>query len=202
MSNLYLWKDPKGYPEKYIGTYQYNSDHEWGVFFQGKTLFAEDVSFTPTVTFEVPKENIQKYDGLPYSGTGFLVNEKIRDLLFSLAPNDVQWFPARVICTDGALNGYGILNITHMMRGINHDESIYSLLDLPGGAKMISIIRKLVFKEGCLEDHGLARDVELRSHLIVSQQIYDAFKSAKIKGVRLVTPDEYYEGLNALYRRG
>jgi hypothetical protein len=52
-----------------------------------------------------------------------------------------------------------------------------------------------------MEGHHLVRDGET-FHIVVSQKIYDAFQAAKIKGVRLVTPDEYYEGLNALYRRG
>ncbi len=200
MENLYLWTDPSNYPEKCIGAYQYNASDEWLMFGRGRPISAEDVNFMPTVIFEVPKEKIQKYDGLPCSGTGFLVNQKIRDLLVSLAPNDVQFFPAKVICTDGELTGYFFLNITCVVDSIDHEASVYTLLDLPFGVKIMNTIKRLVFKKDCMQGHKIARDKEKHSQAFVSQEIFDAFQKEKISGVRLVLPQEYYGEIYPKYQ--
>ncbi len=130
MEALYLWTWPQNYSEECIGSYQYQSGEEWLIFGRGKCLLAGEVNFIPTIVFEVSKEKLEKYDCLPCGGMGFLVNREVRKLLLSLASDDVQFFPAKVICKGEELKDYYILNITHLMRGINHDESIYSLLGL------------------------------------------------------------------------
>ena len=204
MANLYLWEWPTSFPDKWVGAYYFESleDETFGYSFSsGRDLDPKTIKLVPRVNFEAKKEKLCGYDCLPSNGGAPLVNKKIIEILREIAPSDVQFFPARIMCLDGELEGYFFLNVTHLMRGINHDESIYSLLDLPGGLRMISIVKQLVFKSGCMGEHHLIREDEV-SHLVVSQKIYDAFQAAKIKGVRLVTPDEYYEGLNALYRRG
>jgi hypothetical protein len=207
MTNLYLWEWPKSFPGKWVGAYHFDSLQDeslvyFSKFSSGQDIDPKTIKLVPRVNFEAKKEKLCGYDCLPSNGGAPLVNKKIIEILREIAPSDVQFFPATVMCLDGELEGYFFLNVTHLIQGIDHDQSIYSLLDLPDGAKIIYTVRKLVLKEGCMKDHDLARDQDLKSNLLVSQKIYDAFQAAKIKGVRLVTPDEYYEGLNALYRRG
>jgi hypothetical protein len=205
MTNLYLWRWPTSFPDKWVGAYHFESleDETFGYsFLSGKELDPKTIKLVPRVNFEAKKEHLLGYDCLPNNSGGPLVNKKMIELLREIAPSDVQFFPAQIMCLDGELEGYFFLNVTHLMQGIDHDQSIYSMLDLPDGAKIIYTVRKLALKPGCMKGHDLGRDQDLKTDLLVSQKIYDAFQAAKIKGVRLVTPDEYYEGLNALYRRG
>ncbi len=207
MTKLYLWRWPISFPDKWVGAHHFESIEDessayFSKFSRGQDLDPKTIKFVPSVNFEAKKEELCGYDCLPSNGGAPLVNKKIIEILREIAPSDVQFFPARIMCLDGELEGYFFLNVTHLIQGIDHDQSIYSLLDLPGGAKIISTVRKLVLHENCMNGHDLARDQDLQSNLLVSQKIYDAFQAAKIKGVRLVTPDEYYDGLNALYRRG
>jgi hypothetical protein len=207
MTNLYLWEWPKSFPEKWVGAHHVESIEDesfiyFSKFSRGQDLDPKTIKFVPRVNFEAKTEQLSGYDCLPCNGSAPLVNKKIIEILREIAPGDVQFFPARIVCLDGELEGYFFLNVTQLIKGIDHDQSIYSLLDLPDGAKMIYTVRKLVLKPGCMKGHDLARDQDLTTNLLVSQPIYDAFQAAKIKGARLVTPDEYYEGLNALYRRG
>jgi hypothetical protein len=205
MTNLYLWRCPLSFPDNWVGAYHVESieDETFGYsFLSGKDLDPKTIRLVPRVNFEAKTEQLCGYDCLPNNSGGPLVNKKMIELLREIAPTDVQFFPARIVCLDGELEGYFFLNVTQLIKGIDHDQSIYSLLDLPDGAKMIYTVRKLVLKPGCMKGHDLARDQDLKTNLLVSQQIYDAFKSAKIKGVRLVTPDEYYDRLNSQYRGG
>ncbi len=203
MRKMYFWERPKNFKEIEIG--EYMNDHQNVIdrfkFYEGRRLSLEESHGKCIFQFRLPSDQLSLTDCLINNSGSSLVNQKIREILMRLAPEDVQFFPAKVLCPDGELEGYFMVNIVPRLKGVDHASSVYSNLDLPDGAKMMVSIKRLVLKEGFMEGHHLVRDGET-FHIVVSQKIYDAFQAAKIKGVRLVTPDEYYEGLNALYRRG
>jgi len=200
---MYFWERPKNFKEIEIGEYKNDDQNviDRFKFYGGRRLTSEESEGESIFVFRLSCRHLGVNDCLINNSGSPLVNQKIREILLRLAPEDVQFFPAKVICSDGALEGYFMVNIVPRLKGVDHLSSVYSTLDLPDGAKMMASIKRLVLKEEFMEGHHLVREGET-FHIVVSQQIYDAFKSAKIKGVRLVTPDEYYEGLNALYRRG
>ncbi len=54
-----------------------------------------------------------------------LINERVQSILEEIAPNEVQFFPAKVICSDGELEGYSFLNVAVEIIGIDHEKSDY-----------------------------------------------------------------------------
>ena len=104
---------------------------------QGKALSDQDLeaiatisgypkfSRQPIVMTKGTKAKMSSYDCIPTDAVGPLVNTRIKNILEDLAPHDVQFFPARVICADGELDGYYFLNVTSTFVGIDHEKSIY-----------------------------------------------------------------------------
>ena len=123
-----------------------------------------------------------KYDCIDNNGTSPLVNEKVMELLLSLAPDDVQFFDAEIRCKDGILNNYKLVNITHTIQGIDHEKSV------PGALGF----KYLTYKPGCMGKHKLARDEEYLGNILVTEGIKQAFEKEKITGVGLVRPEDYY----------
>ncbi|MBA4695880.1 MAG: hypothetical protein H2069_00645 [Legionella sp.] len=51
--------------------------------------------------------------------------------------------------------------------------------------------KHLVLTPNCLGNHLIARNREYDPQILFSQLLFDAFKAPKIKGVDLITPDEF-----------
>ena len=84
---------------------------------------------------------------------------------------------------------YKALNITHLIKGIDHQKSEYTKMLQ---ADAILGFKSLTYIPGCMGKHKLARDEEYKSHLLVTEEIKQAFSEANIAGVRLVRPEDYY----------
>lgn len=186
---LYLWATPEDYLNKAVGQYDHNISPEQFLLRRGSKLNASEFSLMPIVKFEVKKEKLLKYDCLPNNSFVPLVNNKVKILLETLAPNDVQFFEAKIICADGELRGYYFVNITAVVKGINYEASVYSKMKT---VDAILGFKHAVYKEECLGAHHLARDDEYHSHLLVSETIKQAFDQEHVTGVRLIRPEEYY----------
>lgn len=184
---IYLWEIPENFLNRDVGEYDRDNspDHYW--LRKGQLL--TEFSPMPIVHFEVPKKNILKFDCLPNNSLIPLVNEKIRDILEELAPNDIQFFPAKLICTDGELEGYYFLNITRLIKGIDHTKSIYTRMTM-GDA--ISGFHYLTYIKNCMGEYKLARDQEYRGNLLVNEKVKLVFNKEKITGVWIVRPEERY----------
>ena len=200
MGKLYLWERPKGFKNFEIGDYDEEKSIDRFKFLAGKRLLKDESVGECIFTFEMSKEEASHYDSLLNNSASPLVNEKIRELLICLAPEDVQFFPAKVICSDGELEGYYLVNVTYRLKAVDHPASEYSILDLPDGAKMMMSIKKLTLKEEIMGNHHIIREGETL-HVVVSQTLVNVFEKEKIKGVRMLTSDEYYGELNQAYRR-
>ena len=59
-----------------------------------------------------------------------------------------------------------------------------------------SSFRYLTYKSGCMGSHKLARDAENLGHILVTEEIKEAFEKEKIKGVWFVKPEDYYDLLH------
>jgi hypothetical protein len=151
-------------------------------------------SSIPTVNFEASKNRVLKFDCLPNNTLIPLVNKRIKAILESLAPDDVQFFPAKLICSDGELDNYYFLNITHTIIGIDHEKSIYTKMKT---VDAISRLKYLTYKIGCMGKHQLARDQEYKGNLLVSEEMKAIFDKEHITGVWLVRPEDYYHPVTA-----
>lgn len=143
----------------------------------------------PVMHISVPKAAIVGFDNIPNNANVPLVNQKIIDILLKLAPNDVQFFDTDIHCKDGILTDYKLLNITHTIKGIDHERSVYTKMKTTDA---ILGFKYLTYKSGCMEKYKLARDEEYFSNLLVTEEIRQAFEQAKIKGMRFITPEEFY----------
>ncbi len=128
-----------------------------------------------------------------------LINERVQSILEEIAPNEVQFFPAKVICSDGELEGYSFLNVAVEIIGIDHEKSDYdniATIDPATGKRIVTDaiagFSYLTYKPGCMGKHPLARDKEYHSNLLVSEKLKIIFDKEKITGVWLVRPEEFY----------
>lgn len=183
----YLWKIPENYKNREVGKYDKNNSPDDYWLTKGQLL--TEFSPTPIVHFKITKKHALKFDCLLNNSLVPLINEKLKNILDEISPNDIQLFPAKVMCTDGELDGYYFLNITHLIKGIDHEKSIYTKMKI---ADAISRFHYLTYTKGCMGEYKLARDYEYRENLLVSEKIKLVFDKEKITGVYLVKPEEYY----------
>lgn len=181
---IYLWKSPDSILNKEIGEYDTDRSPDRFLLIESRMLSSEEFSAVPVVNFEIPKARALKFDCLVNNTRVPLINERVQEILEEIAPNEVQFFPARVICVDGELEGYSFLNVTVEIEGIDKEKTIWT--------KSMCGFHYLTYKKGCMGAHPLARDKEYHSNLLVSEKLKIIFDKEKIKGVWLVPPEEYY----------
>jgi hypothetical protein len=187
---IYLWKEPENTKNRDIGEYDQEGFPDQFLLIQGRALTNEEFSPAPIVYFEVKKSRILQFDCLPNNACSVpLVNNRIKTILKNLAPNDVQFFPAKLVCSDGELEGYEYLNVIHTVVGIDHEKSIYTKMKI---VDAISGFKYLTYKSDCMGSYHLARDEEYVVNLLVSEKIKEIFDKEHIKGAGLVRPEDYY----------
>jgi hypothetical protein len=191
---IYVWKEPENTKNRDIGEYDQEGSPDQDLLIQGRALTNEEFSPLPTVHFEVKKSRILQFDCLPNNACSVpLVNQRIKTILENMALEEVQFFPAQLICPDGGLEGYYYLNVTHKIKGIDHDKSIYTKRII-GGATLLGF-KYLTYHSDCMGNYMLARDEEYLGNLLVNEKIKEVFGREHIKGAGLVRPEEYYRPL-------
>ena len=189
---IYIWQDLEDVKNKDIGVYDREVSFDSYFLWQGRLLKETEFQPKPTVEFEITMKRVQQFDCLANNTLIPLVSQRLRMLLENIAPNDVQFIPAKLMCKDGVLENYYFLNITHFIKGLDHERSDYTMmLDLPN----IRGFRYAVYKTNCLGAHYLAREEEYKGHLLVNDAIKRLFEKHKITGVWIVRPEEYYSRL-------
>jgi hypothetical protein len=137
------------------------------------------LSRTPLFNLNVTMAEIEKkYDCIPNNASAPLVNQKVIDLLLQLVPDDVEFFDTEVRCKDGIFHNYKLLNITRTITGIDHEKSIYSLIE---STNAILGFKYLTYKPGSMSQHKLARDKEYLGNILGSEEFKLAFEKNKVK---------------------
>lgn len=191
MTQTYLWEASKGYPQKCIGAYDHDHLPDYLLFRRGLKISSEQLFTQPILTFECSKDELKAYDCLLSVIPAPVVNQRLAEVLKKHAADDIQLLDIKLVCEDGELEGYRIVNVIHTIRGIDHERSVYTKYK----DKFIISLKRLVLKPGYMGRYQLAREEEDKGHLLVSQSLYDILQAYRFKGVRLVTPEDYYEGL-------
>lgn len=119
---IYLWNPSDNILNKEIGEYDTDCSPDRFLLKAGRKLEPEEFSAVPVVNFEIPKARALKFDCLDNNAMVPLINERVQDILEEIAPNEVQFFPARIICVDGELEGYSFLNVTVEIEGIDKEK--------------------------------------------------------------------------------
>lgn len=186
---IYLWKLPKDYSDKLVATYNRELSPDRFLFLDGDPLTTVQINKKIIFDVEVNKNKVIPYDCMLNNSSIPLVNERVVDVLLKLAPSDVQFFNTEVRCKDGILLNYKLLNVTNKIIGIDHEKSIYSMIE---NTDAILGFKYLTYKPGCMDNYKLARDGEYLGNILLTEEIKQAFECEKIKGQCFVTPEEYY----------
>ena len=191
---IYLWEEPSSFSDRRLGVYDEKKSPDRFLLFRGRKLSKDEFGKPATVEFEVSRNIMSKYDCLPNTSSIPLVNESIRNILNEIAPNEVQFLDAKLICTDGELDGYQFVNPVHMFKGIDHGRSKLDISENKRTGPFIIGFYYLEYLSGCMEPYHIARDEEYHMNLLISEKIKQAFDKVKpkLKGIRLVKPEDFY----------
>lgn len=184
-NEIYTWRIPESYPNKFIG--EYCADKSPDRFLFKKAMEIEPGEATAYFMFNTISEKLAKYDCLPNTSRIPLVNGRVAQILMEECKNDVQLFRAVVSTLNGTLDDYYLVNITVSVFALDRENSEFRLI--PDTEAILSFTR-IRYMEGCLLNHHIARNREYTSHILVSSKLREIFKKEKVSGVSFV---EYQE---------
>ena len=181
----YLWRVSDDCPQSLIGEYQREESPDRFLFKKGETV-PETVGL-PVIKFNASIEKLCEFDCLASSVMVPLINARFAAILQEVVPSDIQLVKAHLIGMDGDTEEFVLMNVTSKVNGIDRDQSEFKYVP---GTQQIMSFRKLNYLEGCLGRHGLARDVEYLSHLLVSDSVAGRLISEGLVGIEVVKPTE------------
>lgn len=215
---IYLWRTPHKFYEsvigddlsKYIGVY--NKEKEPKIYndkigerrrllslstvfsghYDGK-LFSfskEELTFI----FETKKSELITNDILQNNDSFMIVNGRVREVLNRFANKDLQYLEPTIICTDGELSGYYVVNIMSRVSGINKEKSKceFCVVDPNYISGFEHGVGTMVYNHDCLGDRHIAKEQEFASFVLVSQELKDALcaLTPPIKDISFVLPED------------
>jgi hypothetical protein len=180
----YILQMPSNYPEVLIGEYLRDQSPDRFIFQQGKLI--ESIA-TPKFRFRVTSKELDMFEALQTNAGVLLLSQRTSAVLLGLCPEDVQLIAANVETSDKTTIDYKLLNVTHLVRGLNHKEC--SVLHIPG-TKAIMKFNKISLVPDALKNHHIARESEYLPYVLVSEAIKSAFENRGFKGAAFVRPED------------
>lgn len=184
---IYLWRIPTDYPEELIGHYMRKESPDRFLFRKGEELPSSIA--IPRFEFNAPAAKLEQYDVLPNSTQIPLVSPKVAESLRGLCPNDIQLFEANIIASGQEIQGFKLLNATHLVSCVDHANSDYSFIP---GTDAIMGFKKLKLVYDGLKKHHIAREAEYKSYLYVTEQVKGVFDSNKWQGCAFFPPESVH----------
>jgi hypothetical protein len=196
---IYLWVTPKNWSNRNTVIYDRETSPDQFLFSDGKRVPKEVMSSTLFYDAEVSQQKLLQFDAIDNTASFPLVSEKVAKLLMEIVPDEVQLLNTEIRCKDGILKNYKGVIVTHKIKGMDRENSIYTTAKIK--EEYISGIRYLTFLPNCMGQYSIARNEDYLSNLLVTEKIKLAFENAKItKGINFVRPENYY-GLNSRNRK-
>lgn len=175
---LWIWSVPENFPNKRIGEYVKGCGTDRFIFREGRKLTEQIVS--PKIVFECSEEHLN--DVLPNSGLLLIVSKKIVDILEQICPHDIQVFEANVYIGEKKIPNFYLLNIVNAVEILDKGKSEYTTIK---GTDAILNFKKIVYKfDGLPNNHYIVRNLDYKSHVIVSDVLKEVFERNNIKGVQ------------------
>jgi hypothetical protein len=178
---VYFWNVRDNYPQTLVGTYDKDHGPDRFLFKRGE-LLDKSLIGKPRIRVTAKSSSLRKLHDIGSTAMVPLVSAAVGQVLLQTCPKDVQLFPAEIVCIDGVIADYSIVNVTNRVRGIDHERSVYSVLASGG----ILQFDQVIYKANCLGNLDLARDEEYSNHLVVSERLRDALRQYKDLDFRLV----------------
>lgn len=180
-----LWRIPEEYPEECIGTYDKVASFDRFLLKRGQPISVTESR--PVVRFAVTAERLRAYDCLSNTAQVPLISGRLLGALQELCGCDFQAIPALVVATNTHMEDFAFLNVTTAIKAIDHARSTYTFVP---GTKEIMSFRQLHYVPGCLGTRHLARDIEYRPHLLVSDEVFSLVRRLHANGVALLSAEE------------
>ena len=200
-----IWDIPDDFKERHYMNYNWRErTTDNYIFMGGKHLPCPDVgglkySLDPKkydliFESECPPKEFTRFDCLPNNSTAPLINQKALNILNKLCPGDIQAFPATIIPEPGSKHGfenhdYWLINIAKTVDPIDHANTEFSYTPKSLGGDIIGA-KKLRFLS--INFTGIARNQLFSSIKIVSPALAQAFKEAKVTGVKFIEDKDYF----------
>ncbi|GGO00195.1 imm11 family protein [Saccharibacillus kuerlensis] len=177
---LWIWSVPEKFPNKKMGEYVKGSGTDRFVFREGRELTEQVIP--PKIVFECLEKHLN--DVLPNSGLLLIVSKKVIEILEGICPQDIQVFKANVYVGEKRIPHYYLLNIVNAVEVVDKDKSEYTTIK---GTEAILNFKKIVYKFGVLpNNHHIVRNLDYKSHVLVSDDLRDVFERHSIKGVQFI----------------
>lgn len=141
---------------------------------------------------EIEPEIFKKYDCPKCDQPFLLVNQKVKDILLDMCPDDVQFFPATIVPENSKKmsfenHDYWVLNITRLVDAFDMEKSELILYD----DGEIRNIKQLYFKDDYDKNFYIGRESLKTLSIVVSPELVQRFKKEKITGVKFLKDYEY-----------
>lgn len=131
---------------------------------------------------DIPFERLLIYDVLETVGGGWLISERLRDVIALNFPNEVQLFKARFTYKNEICETYSAINVYNRIDCYDLDKSIYTKHPVDGSYKF----SKVVLKTEPLEEYGAFYNIVRSSFdnkVVVSEEFTKAIRVNKINSL-------------------
>ena len=180
---VYIWQSAEDYPQSSIAEYDRLTSPDRFIFKEGKI-----VSVDKKPNFKVGKKinEIRKMDHVCNQTLVPLVSSRLSNCLINYFSKDIQLFKANIICIDGLIDDYFLVNVTHCVHAINHEKSKCKYDE----DNWLWGFDHLEYFPDCLGEYDIARDIEYHGNLIVSERVKELFEENNFTGYGLYSPNE------------
>jgi hypothetical protein len=182
----FLWRISDDYPQNQIGLYDRNHSPDRFMFLQGWAV-EEPLTSKPKIDFPCKRAALAQNDCVCSNGGFPIVNTKLKDFLTERATDQIQFFSVDLMCSDGALEGYFLLNAASLVEAIDKGTSNYALIP---NTEAIMSFRKLSLHDDTMGDFEIGRDDNYKVYLFVGHALATEIREAGFTGIALVGPDE------------
>ncbi len=196
---IYLIEAPVDFKFKQEARYNHDLSVDMFIFRKGKYVSRNEIEKPIIFDSKITVQEAMKFDQIINNSDSLLVNQKVIDILMKLVPEEVQFFDTEIRCKDGIITNYKLVNVTQAVKGVDHEKSLY---DKMINADVISGFMRLKLLGNCMGDYKIARLEESHGHILANEEIKQAFETARVTGLRFVTPEDYYAATYPNYVQG
>ena len=188
---VWIWDNPREFLD--FGAVSYGFDPETNV--KGLTEFATQRITIDTRGIFKSRNSVKRFKALhaPPTSTTTTVDELWKDIILGFVPADrIQFIPAHIIARGETCDDFFVMIPFDRVIGIDkHRSEIRRMIENEHGTHIFSI-KKLVLLPDCLGGLHLARDKQMSSMLLVSDELKEAL-SATGQDSPFYSVDQYNE---------
>ncbi|OPZ65474.1 MAG: hypothetical protein BWY85_00546 [Firmicutes bacterium ADurb.Bin506] len=127
-------------------------------------------------------------DDFPFTtGWGFLVSEKVTEVLRRLGVPGIDYYRSEIICPDGeVIPGYASLNILKSVSCMNRERSVFDTRTIAESLSYYGIHGLYVDQDRIPADALVFRLLEDRTALLVHERVKEELEATGVRGIQFV----------------